>query len=672
MTTSSHSPDAAAGDGTGPSSSGDATGPSSSRWRRRRSVGALLVCVIVAVIVAAVVVGIGVRSDAEAGRIAVTQGRRALAAGDLDLALDRFEDARARFVTGRDRASSGLGGLLARLPVLGRSFDVAAGVSQAGADLAGAAAQLTRSIAALPDGLGSLAPSGGVLPIEEIGSLADDVAVAAAEARTALRTVRETPVSLIPAWVADARFIAEEQAATASQTLEAASLLVEGLPAFAGGDGPRRYLVIAESPAEQRGTGGLGGAYAILEADEGSLEIGPFRPIRSLPEATPDQVPAPNPDYRRIWDPYGGAGSWRDLNMTPDLPSAGRAALSLYEFGTGERLDGVIVADPFAVAALFRVTGPATVPGLGIRVNARSIVDFLSNEAYVLFESPSDRKALLGDVVGVAFEGFLAERTEQAKKVAAMSGVVADGHLKFYVADPTLQRGLELAKLDRGLTAPEGSDLLAVHVNSRSGSKIDFYAARSVRYDVLLGGEGEGYATTEIEIQNDAPTEGVPRYLIGPGNNFVGVEAGDNVSIVTASCPGPCDLVEAQRNGREQAMRADEELGRQHYQDIITTPGGGRSTLRIVTYRTDVWSGNSSGGVYRLTVLPQITIEPTEIEVVVRPPSGTDVVWTSEPMEISDGAALWTGTPGGRTDLVVRFRARAPLRWWRDLARLVG
>jgi hypothetical protein len=152
----------------------------------------------------------------------------------------------------------------------------------------------------------------------------------------------------------------------------------------------------------------------------------------------------------------------------------------------------------------------------------------------------------------------------------------------------------------------------------------------------------------------------------------VGGEAGDNISIVTASCPGPGELIEAQRNGQEQAMRVNEELGRPRYQDYFTTPGGESSTLRIVTHRNDVWTGNSSGGVYRLTVLPQVTIQPTQVEVAVQPPAGTRVVWTSEPTEIREGAAVWTATPEGRVDLVVRFRARAPLRWWRNLIRPLG
>jgi hypothetical protein len=119
-------------------------------------------------------------------------------------------------------------------------------------------------------------------------------------------------------------------------------------------------------------------------------------------------------------------------------------------------------------------------------------------------------------------------------------------------------------------------------------------------------------------------------------------------------------------------MRVGEELGRPRYQDVITTPGGERSSLRIVTHRDDVWSGNSSGGVYRLTVLPQTTIQPTAVEIVVRPPSGTKVVWTSEPMSSSDGAVIWRGAPAGRVELVVRFRATAPLRWWRNATNIFG
>ncbi|HSD49474.1 MAG TPA: DUF4012 domain-containing protein, partial [Actinomycetota bacterium] len=396
--------------------------------------------------------------------------------------------------------------------------------------------------------------------------------------------------------MADARFEAEEQMAFASRSLDAASLLVEGLPAFAGADGPRRYFVIAESPSEQRGTGGIWGAYAILTAEDGTLSVGRFNPIRTLPEANPGKVPAPNPDYRRNWDAYGGAGSWRDMNMTADFPSAARAALSTYELGTGERLDGVIVADPFAVAELLRVTGPATIPSLGVSVDARSVVDFMANEAYVLYPSAAkERKGVLGLLVGQAFERFLAQRSDQQRKIDSIADAIAGGHLKFYSTDPTIQRGLELAGLDRGLTAPDGNDLLAVHVNNRSASKVDFYATRSIRYDVLLGGDGEAFATTEIAIRNDAPTEDVPRYVIGPGVGIEGHVPGDNVSIITASCPGPCELIEAQRNGRDQAMRVGEELGRPRYQDVITTPGGGRSTLRIVTHRDDVWSGNSSG-----------------------------------------------------------------------------
>jgi hypothetical protein len=306
-------------------------------------------------------------------------------------------------------------------------------------------------------------------------------------------------------------------------------------------------------------------------------------------------------------------------------------------------------------------------------MNARSVVDFLTNESYVLLPTAGEeRKSLLGDVVGLAFDRFLATKAAGVEKVRAITDSVAEGHLKLYVREPQIERGLRRAGLDGALSAPPGDDLLAVHVNSRSASKVDYYATRSIRYEVTLGGDGEAFTTTEIEIRNDAPTTGVPAYVIGPGIGIKGHEPGDNVSLVTVSCPGPapCELIEATRNGRDQPMRIGEELGRPRHQDFFTTPSGATSTLEIATHRDDVWRGNSSGGVYRLTVLPQTTVKPTSYEVVVRPPEGTEIVWTNEPMDIEDGAAVWRGTPEGRIELTMRFRAPLPLRWWRNVQRV--
>jgi hypothetical protein len=70
-------------------------------------------------------------------------------------------------------------------------------------------------------------------------------------------------------------------------------------------------------------------------------------------------------------------------------------------------------------------------------------------------------------------------------------------------------------------------------------------------------------------------------------------------------------------------------------------------------------------------VLPQTTIVPTAITIGVTPPAGTEVVWTNEPMRIDDGGrAVWEAEPDGRVELVVRFRAPLPLRWWRNVERL--
>ena len=92
---------------------------------------------------------------------------------------------------------------------------------------------------------------------------------------------------------------------------------------------------MAESPAEQRGTGGIWGAYSIVTAKDGRFEFSEFAPIQQLPDLDPDTLPPPNPDYAATTTSTAAPASGANMNMTPDFPSAARGpSLNAYEAHT--------------------------------------------------------------------------------------------------------------------------------------------------------------------------------------------------------------------------------------------------------------------------------------------------------------------------------------------------
>jgi len=613
---------------------------------------------------------LGVKADLDRGRSQLQEGKRDLTKGDLAAASDAFGRAESSFGGAAQHLAGGLAGIMRHVPVLGRNLDVARGVALAGAELASAGAELTGAVNSLPEGLGSLAPSQGRLPIGVIASLSHDVEVASQHADSALAAIEATPSSLLAGPLAKARFEAANQVGQAATTLRAASELFDAFGSFAGADGTRNYLVVAESPAELKGTGGIWGAFAVLTMREGAISFSPFRGFLTLPKLAKGSVPAPSADYARNYGGYDAPANWTDMNMTPDFPSAAEAALAHYRVATGQSLDGVISADPFALQDLFRVTGPAKVPGLNITIRARNVVNFTTNGAYIrLAKEGKVRKEILGDVVGAAFGTFIEHGGESLKKLTALAHATSGGHLKVYTTDPAFEAGLRTAGLDGALRAAPQDDLLSVVVNSRSGSKVDYYVTRTVDYDVQLGGKGAAFATTQIQLRNDAPRTVLPGFVTQPA--VPGHHPGDDVALISTSCPGPCGLVSAQRNGADVGMRVGSELGYPWYQDFFTIPAGTTGTLEVVTSRQDVWQGNSSGGTYTLSVLPQTTVKPTTLHVTIHAPAGTRIAWTSEPMQVDGGTASWTGQPQGPLTLEVRFGAPMPLGWMRDVGRLL-
>ncbi len=638
---------------------------------RRRGWAWRIVFILCVFLVAAVVVQVlfllSIRSDLTSGRDALEAARRHAVAGDLDAARASLNGATAAFQRAEERAHGVLGPTARAIPWLGNSADATTAMADAGRSLSQAGTSLVDALQTLPGGVAGVAPSGGTLPIDRYATLAGTVNDASAQAAQAAATLAEAPDSLMPGSLATALWDAEDQATQLADDLHGVGMLLHGARAFGGGNTPRHYLVVAQNPAELRGTGGIWGAYAIVTVEDGRVSVSWARPTQTLKDFPAGRVDSPSEDYARNYDQYGGAGSWQNMNATPDFPAAAQAALANYELGEGVRLDGVWAVDPFALQAFLDVTGPVSVPGAG-SISADNVVAFATNRAYTTFAGAAQRKEVLGAVAADVFVRFLSMDEHAIARLRALTTALAGGHLRIYSDTSTVQQGLAALGVDGGLAAPSG-DIVGVTVNNGSGSKVDYYARRSVTYDVQLGGDGEAIATTTVTLDNAAPTHGQPRYVIGP---FIdGAHAGDQIPLTTVSCHAPCELISATRDGAPIEMATDSENGVPWLRDYRTIASGETGTLALTWHADGVWSGNSSGGTYDLTILGQTTVRPTDVRVVIHAPDGDPIVWTSEPMTVGGNTATWEGTPSATTTLSVRFRAPLPLRILRDVTRPV-
>jgi uncharacterized protein DUF4012 len=600
------------------------------------------------------------RDELAAARDQMRAGREALVEGRPAEAGARFASAETAFARAEDGVRNPLTALAGAVPIVGRTPDTVAAVAAGGAQVARAGQVLSTALEDLPGGVAALAPRDGTLALEPLERLAGPVRRAAALTAAAERTLGSVPSSWVPGPVARPAGSFARQVGDLRRTLEAADGLLRRLPDFLGRGGPKHYFFGAQNPAELRGTGGFVGAYAILTVEDGRLSLGPFRDVGTLPSVEPSEIEPPSSDYARLYDRYGGAGFWKNINMTPDFPSAATAIERLYARTEGQRLDGTIFSDPAMLATLVEATGPVEVPGVPVELEAEDVVPFLANEAYAVFEDPVARKRVLGAMAGHVLDRFLDGAVEEdpVDDAGALFDAAAGGHLLLHSADPSTQRAFERAGI-AGALVPVAGDHLAVVVNNAGANKVDFYVDRTLRYEVRLLPDGLAEADVTVRYENDAPDQGQPEYVIGPHPS--GSEAGEDVMIASTYC-GRCRIHRAVHDGTPAAVTLGRELGHGVVIDTVRVPSEGTATVSYGRTVFDAWTGGPATGTYSLTFQGQPTIRATELEVEVVAPPGAVITAAHPSMEVDGGRATWNGHPGDRLELEVRFARPVGLR----------
>jgi hypothetical protein len=636
------------------------------RVRRRRRVRIALVVIVVAGLAATLPLLLA-RGPLERGRADAFVAREALASGDLAAARQALDSARTEFSSARRTLRNPLTLLVGFVPGLGSTARTAGLLARAGEVSVVAAGDVVDAVASMPDGIGSIAPAGGRFPLEVIAELAPAVRSASDELSRAHQMVVRSPDLLVAEQVRVARRELGEVLARVDRTAASAASLVTAMPEMLGSEGPRTYFFGASNPAELRGTGGFIGVWGLLRFDDGRLEVGDLASIHDLPDVPPERaVDPPSSGYADRYDRYEARWSWLNANVTPDFPSAAQVYEGLYETAVGEPIDGMIVADPFAIQALLSDGPPLEIPGIG-PVDAGNVVDVVTNEAYARFDDQDERQEVLATVAAGALRAFMAEGiSDTGAAVDALGEAVGNGHLLFHATDADLQARLEAAGVAGSLGGdPEGDqpgDVMAFAINSQTSAKVDYFLEMASEAEVRLLPGGAAQTLLTIRLTNRAPTQGQPEYVIGP--TLPGLEAGDNRFLLDVFCAPSCSFTAFDAERAEDEVRLGADRGHPALGTRLRLPSGETETIAVQWETAAAWTEADGEIRYRLRYAPLPLVRPPTLDLrIVLPP---DLALVSAPSgaEVVDGVLVAQTAERGVTTFEIALE-RPPLeRLW--------
>ena len=360
-------------------------------------------------------------------------------------------------------------------------------------------------------------------------------------------------------------------------------------PGMLGADAPRTYLVLFTTPSEARGLGGFAGSYAELTADDGQLTLSNFGRTQEL-DAAAQAAGARvigHPDFLRQYGTFGfdtddegavGSAAFRNLTMTPDFPTVGDIAADLYAQTTGRDVDGVIVMDPFVVAAFLGYTGPIELSDLEQPLTVDNAVPYLLLDQYVVGEDVATRTDALAEASQLTFDtlfaGALPDPITLARDLAPLT---EERRLVVWSADEEEQALLEEVNVAGPIPDLEGSDGWSVTLTNAGGNKIDSFLLRRASYDATTDpSSGETAASLRLELTNTAPADGYPDYVIG---NFVELPRGS--SRLYVSFYSPLGLSDATLDGEPTELSTGWEEGWNVYSQFVDIPPGGTVTFDV-------------------------------------------------------------------------------------------
>jgi hypothetical protein len=377
-------------------------------------------------------------------------------------------------------------------------------------------------------------------------------------------------------------------------------------PAILGSPKPLKYLVAIQNSAEARGTGGILGAYALIEFHKGSVKVIKTGSNEPLYGTSLQKIPVDVTDeFLRL---YGNNPAIiQNSNLSPHFPYGAEIWLGLWKEEFGEDLDGVIAVDPTALSYVLKSTGPITLAS-GEQLTSSNVVAQTLKVAYKRYEN--DNKARKQHLVNI-MNAVVAKLNSGAYSKLRMAQALRDGiianRILVYSVDKEVQAKLSKVRLGGFMSTNKNNEFRAV-IQNIDASKLDYYLDRSVAIE-SQSCERVRETQVKVRVTNTLKTaEGLSAYVLtradkGKPSNLV---PGSHRFKVFIYGPVGAKLDTVARENRIANLGgASTERERPIYiADVDLKPGESEELL-----------ANFSGGTGKISFIDQPLVRTTKISI---------------------------------------------------------
>ena len=578
----------------------------SPRARRRVKISALAIGGLVLLAVAGfAVAALGARPPLEQGVAQARRGLDAARTGDQAAAATALRESATSFKSAHEKLSAPWALPLRAVPIAAQQATTLAQAAEVGADLAD-----TGTVTVSRANYRELRSAKGTIDLNKLVGMRQPIAASADALHDAQHRIEalDTGWNLTPIATPLLSLSADIDREAGEVDLARDTLAVA--PGLLGGSGPRHYVVLFTNPAESRFLGGFVGAFAELTAENGKVSLATTVSEDKFADtlAARQRTLAIPPDLAQRYSRYDPARYLQNLTVSPDFPTDAGLVRDIWPQITGHTVDGVLMADPTALAGFLRLTGAVQVDGLPQPLTADNAVAYLLRDQYLGTDRNTVRKERLGDSARATFEALTSRDLPGPSTIGnALGPVLSGGHLQFMVFNDHENALLDRLGTIRRFDPGAGHDYVSLRTANANPNKIDPYLHRRLDYDATFSPTtGEVSAVATVTVSNTAPA-GLPAYVMG--NDRQQPEASNTMYL---SLYSPLELREATMDRAPFAIEPQAELGGNVYSSLLTVAAGETRSIKF-----DLHGVVASGARYHLDLLSQPMINADGVRAQV-------------------------------------------------------